>query len=51
LCALTNPCVNSGNSFMMISEWVATRFSLTLSMSTGAMCAHESMRQLWKQFQ
>jgi hypothetical protein len=33
-----------------ISEWAATPFSLTLSESTGAVCADESMCQLWKQF-
>jgi len=35
---------------VMISEEAATRFSLTLYVSTGAVCDDESMRQLWKTF-
>ena len=31
---------------VMISEQAANQFSLTLSVSTGAVCAEESMRQL-----
>jgi len=35
---------------VMISEWATSQFSLTISKSTGAMCANESNRQLCKQF-
>jgi len=35
---------------VMNSESAATRFSLTISNSTRAMCADESMCHLWKQF-
>jgi hypothetical protein len=35
---------------VMISERAATKFSVTISESTGAVCAEESMRHLWKQF-
>jgi hypothetical protein len=55
-------CVNKGSvrwwihasaldTFLVtISESPATEFSLTISKSTGAVCAEESMRHLWKQF-
>jgi hypothetical protein len=33
---------------LMISELAATQFSLMISESTGAVCADESMRQMWK---
>jgi hypothetical protein len=35
---------------MTISERAATMFFLIVSESTGAMCAEDSMRHLWKQF-
>jgi hypothetical protein len=35
---------------VMISERATTQFSLTVFESTGAVCADESMRHLWKQF-
>jgi len=35
----------------MNSEAVATQFSFIVSESTGMVCADESMRQLWTQFQ
>jgi hypothetical protein len=35
---------------VMISEYAASRFSLTLYVSTGAVCDDESMRQVWKTF-
>jgi len=33
-----------------ISDWAATQLSLTVSESTGVVCAEDSMRHLWKQF-
>ena len=36
---------------VMIYELAATQISLTIFESTGAVCADESMRELWKQFQ
>jgi hypothetical protein len=33
---------------LMISELAATQFSLMISESTEAVCADESMRQMWK---
>ena len=51
LCALRIPSIISGHSFVMISEWAATQFSLTIYESTGAVCVEDSMRHLWKQFQ
>jgi len=50
LSALTNPCVTCGSSFGDDFESVVTQFSLTISEPTGAVCADESMCQLWKQF-
>ena len=35
---------------MTISKSVATQFSLTISESTGVVCADESMRHLWTLF-
>jgi hypothetical protein len=35
---------------VMISELATTQFSLIVLESTGAVCADESMRHLWKQF-
>jgi hypothetical protein len=35
---------------LMIFESVVTEFSLSISESTGAASANESMRHLWKQF-
>jgi hypothetical protein len=35
---------------MTIFERAATMFFLIVSESTGAMCAEDSMRHLWKQF-
>jgi len=50
LCGLTNPWVSSGKVLVMISGWATTQFSLTLSVSTGAVWADESIRHLWKKF-
>jgi hypothetical protein len=35
---------------VMISERAATLFFFIVSESTGAVCAEDSMRHLWKQF-
>jgi len=36
---------------VMISERAATLFFFIVSESTGAVCAENSLRHLWKQFQ
>jgi len=61
--ALSNPCINRGTSFvddfkgtapmyvlLMISESVATQFSLMIFDPSGVTCAVKSMRHPWKQF-
>jgi hypothetical protein len=50
LCTLRIPSIISGNSFVTISEWSATQFSLTFSESTGVVRAEDSFCHLCKQF-
>jgi hypothetical protein len=50
LLALTNHGSHLESVSLMISETVVAQFSLTVSKSTGAGRADESMRHLWNHF-
>jgi len=50
LCGLTNHSSPVTEVSGAISAWSATKFSLTFSLSKGAVLSEDSFCHLWKQF-